>query len=507
MSDWLRTEKRTVDRRDRISGKGRTTNGGSFVGLIQSVSGANQSAQVSYSGGATSTSLPHPYEGAMSWIRAIPDTGSSALMTYRIDTSDPVILRYLNDNPTSKIAGYDSGMNLYRPLSGGEIEIHSVGLAQTSYGQRPILEQRGGMIRSWLDQDKLESGQQAPLHTRRLWQYSSPDISDEERFGVVRRPIKLNAANATYLKQTKSSNFSMYPYPDFTLPGGVAAAFSSLAQTFAAATEAASALTGTFKIRPFAKEYLRVIGNPIYPIPPVNLIDIREGQVFDDDGIQVVGDTGAYLRAKYEYYTPLTDSTKCQIDEIGNISWSLSLGATTGWITNIPLGAYKLTANKGIDLATATSITTSSTLSTSISATTNLSLTSRADTAFSTGLNFSHSTTGTYSSDATLDMSLSSKLNLNTTAGAIYTAKAGTQLNLTAPMVALGALPIEPLVMGASLSVWLSALCKLFITNRLLLGIGNLSAPVSLNPDIADGFVTLLGMIPKLTSKTVTVSL
>lgn len=511
MFDNIRSERKIIDRSNQITGKLRTSTGATFQGTVDSVSGERQTAHLSYSGGGFTTPLPMPYDGAYSWIRAIPDTGSMALLSYRVDTSETTFIRYLNDVPEKKIAGYNAGNNLYRPLVAGELEVHSSGLAQSYYSQRPSLEQRGGVIRSWLDQDTMESGQKAPIHARQLWQHRSTTIGDEERFGVVRRPVTLNVANAALLGQTKSSNFFMYPYPDFSTPGGVPAAFSTLSQTIAAATEATAALTGTFKVRPFAKEYLRVLKNPLYPIPPTNLIDIREGQVFDDDGIQVVGDNGAYLRAKYEYFTSLNDSTRCQIDELGNVAWNLSLGAIQGWVTQIPFGAFKLTAKAGIELRTATSIYTSSTFSTSINASTELSMTSRSNMTFSTGdvgipANFSHTTTGTHAVDATLDMSFTSKANLNSTASAIYNAKAGTQMNLTAPKVAIGATPSEPTVMGTQLSTWLQTLCQLIISNQAAIGMGNLSAPVPLNPAVTSGVQKLLAQIPNLMSKTITVS-
>jgi hypothetical protein len=332
-------------------------------------------------------------------------------------------------------------------------------------------------------------------------------VGDEERFGVVRRPKKLNPANALLLGSTKSSNFYKYPYPDFSLPGGVPAAFSLMAEAVATASEAASALTGTFKIRPFAKEYLRVIKNPLSPLPPSVLLDIREGQVFDDDGKQVTGDSGAYLRAKHEYYTTLMDSTKCEIDELGNVAWNLSLGATNGWSTNIPLGAWKLDTGLGIEMTTLTSISTSSTLDTSISALTELSLNSTLNMSFSTGLNFSHSTTGTHDVTSTMPMSFKTDMNYTAESAMVFEAKGGVQMNLNAPMVQIGSSPSEPTVMGTQLSTWLQNFCNLFTqTGATFLGTGNMGAPVPMNPAIVSGIASLAGQIPLLTSKTITVT-
>jgi hypothetical protein len=513
MGDWIRREKRIQDRNSRLTGNGIAA-GGIFQGLIDSTSGEHQSAKLSYSGGMSNIPLPMPFESSSSWIRSIPNTGAAALLAYRGDTQEPTFIRYLNDEPSKRLSDYNGGLNLYRPLVSGEHEIHSSGNAQSYYSQRPLLEQRGGVIRSWLDQDKAEAGQRAPIHTRQLHGYKSNAVGDEERIGVVRRPKKLNLANAALLGTTTSSNFYTYPYPDFSLPGGVPAAFGLLSEAVGAASEAASAITGLYKIRPFAKEYLRVIKNDLHVgtgsakvfLPPTHLVDIREGQVFDDEGKQVTGESGAYLRAKHEYFTTLNDSTKMEIDDLGNIVWSLSLGATEGWLTKVPFGAWKLEANRGIDMSTLTSITLSSTLSTDISATTDISLASTLNTALSAGLNYEVTANGTWDGASKMDMSLKTDMNLNTEATMVYEAKGGVKMILNAPQVEIGSSPSEPTVMGQQLSTWLQTLCDLFTNNASNMGVGNNGAPVPLNPAIVTGISQLAAQIQLLTSKTITVT-
>ena len=516
MGDWRRTSRCTEDRQKDITGGGIVESGGIFQGLIDSSSGENQTARLVYHGGSTSTPLPMPFESTDSWIRSIPITGTTALVTYRRDTKEATFIRYLNDQPKKKLDTYNAGKNAYKPLLPGEHEIHSSGYAQSYYSQRPILEQRGGVIRSWLDQDRAECGQKAPIHTRQLHSHRTNELGDEERFGVVKRPKELNLANAAYLGSTYSSNFSEYPYPDFSMPsiekgGGVPAAFSLLAETIATASEAAAALTGTFKIRPFAKEYLRILKNPLSPLPPTSLIDIREGNVFDDDGKQVTGASGAYLRAKHEYFTTLTDSTKCEIDDLGNINWTLSLGASEGWNTNIPAGAWKLDTGLGITMSTLNNIEMSSTLGTTISATTDLALSSTLNTSIDAGLNYACSAGGTYDVTSKLPMTLKTDANFTTEAALIFEAKAGTQMNLNAPIIQIGSSPNEPTVMGTQLVTWLYNLCNLFFTNQAFIGMGNLGAPVPLNPAIVTGIQSLMNQVlasetSPLTSKTITVS-
>lgn len=506
MSDWIRKERASLDRQDNRTGNGVSESGGCFQALIESTSGESQNAKLTYAGGGRSIALPMPFESTESWIRSIPGSGSAALITYRRDTGEPTFLRYLNDSPDKKLAQYQSGGNVYRPLLPGEHEIQSSGFAQTYYSQRGILDQRAGVIRSWLSQDQAECGQKSPVHTRQLHQHRTNTIGDEERFGIVRRPKKLNFANAALLGEEKSSNFSTYPYPNFSLPAGVPNAFSTLAEVAAKASEILASVTGTFKIRPFAKEYLRVINNPLSPLPPSKLIDVREGQVFDDDGVQVKGESGAYLRAKHEYFT-MSGSTKCEIDELGNVSWSLDpLLAMNGWITKIPFGSWKLEANRGIEMKTMTSITTSSTLATSISATTNISLSSTLNTAFDTGLNFSHATKGKHDVTSSMPMSFKTDMNMASEAGMMYDIKAGSQLNLNAPKVQIGSSPAEPCVMGQQLTTWLTDFCKVFTDNAMKMGMGNMGAPVPLDPGIVSAITQLSAKITMLTSKSITVT-
>ncbi len=558
--DWRYKNQVLQDRQKNITGNYVTSTGGIFQGLIEASSGENQNARLTYAGGSSSTPLPMPFESTDSWIRSIPLSGSPALLTYRRDTSEVAFVRYLNDEPDKKLALYQAGSNAYRPLLPGEHEIHSSGFAQSYYSQRPVLDQRAGAIRSWLNQDQVESGQKAPIHTRQLHRHKLNSVGDEERFGVVRRPQKLNIANALLLTSTHSSSFYTYPYPDFSLPGGVPAAFSQMSQAIGAATEAIALVTGTYKVRPFAKEYLRIIKNPLNPLPPDVLIDIREGQVFDNDANQVTGSSGAYLRAKREYYTTLSDATIEQIDELGNTNWEYSLGATDGANISIPVGAWKLNTGKGVDISTLTSVRVSSTLGTYISASTDINLDSVLNTAITTGLNYTHTTNGTWESTSKLPMTLKSDMNFLAEAKLILEVKSAVQVNLTAPIVQLntstvqignaatgistanaggmwvtnssipikytsssfmveagaqasikapsillGSTPTEAMVLGTQLSMWLQNLLTIIISNSASFGI-SAGSPVALTPQVVSGIQALSAQLPTLTSKTILVS-
>lgn len=505
MTDWRRSDVSTRSRTEDQTGHG--SNKGVFVASFDTASGENQSGRLTYAGGTRSLPIPMPFDSTDSWIRCIPEASAQALVTYRTDTQDVAILGYINEKPSDKIDAYRGAKSLYRPLLGGEIEIMSVGKATSYYSTRPNIEHRGGMIRAWLDQDRLESGSKAPLHKRQLWEHLSAEIGDEERFGVVRRPIKMGLLSSLALGlgfEGHSSNFEEYPYPDFSLPGGVPAAFSLAAKGIATASEAVGTLTGTFKVRPFAKEYLRVIKNPLSPIPPDVLVDVREGQVFNDKSEQETSDSGAYLRAKYEYFTPFTDSTSLKIDELGNTYWSLSLAATDGYSISVPLGSFKLDASTGIDMSTYGSLSTSSLLSTSISATLGIDMSSTLNTSFSTGLNFDHSITGMHSMSCNLNSSNDALLNYSASAGVMMDLTANTMMSLTAPLINIGQQATDPTLMGTAVMTTMLNVFSAMLTAAPMFTLGNLGYPTVLDPSVVAAITQAIAEISSIwPSKTI----
>lgn len=532
MVDWRQKSSVVSSRSSEKSGHG-IADAGIFQGVVDSASGETQAVRVTFSNGERDLSLPMPFDSKNSWIRSIPETGQQALLAYRSDNRDLVFLRYLDERPDKKIEGYKRAKTLYRPLLPGEHEIHSSGIAQTYYGQRPLLEMRAGVIRSWLDQDRAEIGQKAPLHHRQLWEFKATGgnvpsfaMGDEERFGVVRRakaltPVaitgitaRLALAKTATVPPTKSPNFHLYPYPDFSVPAGplgAPAGFGLTSFAVANATEALTPLTGKFKTRPYAKEYLRVIKNPLFnpenglSILPVNLIDVREGHVFDDDGIQISGPNGAYLRAQHRYFTSIGDWTSFRVDELGNVNWDLSLAAVKGWVQSVPFGNYELKA--GLDVSiNASNIKTFSTLQTSIDSLSNINTSSQLSTSMASNLNFEITSQGTFAMKANLDAALESGLNMKLDAKAVMDASAAVQMNLKAPIVTVGNSPAEPMVMGTQLSTWLQTLLNVFVQNAAFITTGNMGAPTPLNPAILAQINQLIAQIPTLTSKTITLS-
>jgi hypothetical protein len=593
MVDWRGQTVKAQIRKEQITGQG--SRDGLFSAYLEASTGESQSGTLVYAGGIRDIPLPMPYDGNTSWIRVIPDTGSPALAGYRADIQDTVFINYLNPNPKRKLDGYAAGTNLYRPLQPGEIEFNSTGMAQSYYSIRPILEQTAGVVREWLDHDKLESGAKAPFHTRQLWEYTSAPLvasfdatgtpillGDEERFGVVRRPYNFNfdpttltprsgsavsaaaaaassaaagAANlalaaippnitlASQLTQlgldlaaesalTFSFNYFDYPFPNFTTASGIINTTTlTTSQAVAASAAAVAALAvGNFEPRTFAKEYVRIIKNPLYHLAVSNpqlaisnpalvastssllnprLIDFREGQVFDDLGIQTLGAHGAYLRASYQYYTPAGDATSFTIDEVGNIDWKLSTIASVGWSVLIPTGGIVFTASSAI---TITSLLfdidfIAPTGSISADCLQDINLTSGNETNFITGTNFSHLVTaGDYSVTIVAgNYSTKASMNIGFTAAADFSAQAATSMVLKAPLVNVGATPNQSMVLGDLLATWLNTLVSAL---EAAAPTGNLGAPVPLISDLnfSQTLTTLQGQITALKSATVKVS-
>jgi len=593
MTDWRGQSIQAQRRTNQISGDGAST--GLFAAYIEASTGVTQSGTLVYSGGSRDISMPMPYDGNTSWIRVVPDSGSPALAGFRSDTQEPVFINYFNSNPKLKLDAYTAGTNLYRPLKPGEIELNSSGSAQSYYAARPLLEHSAGVVRSWVNQDRLEAGAKSPLHTRQLWEYKSAPLipsleagtpillGDEERLGVVRRPYSFlldpatlaprsgaavssaaaaassealsaaslalasvppNTALAASLTQlaanlaqeatlSYSFNYFDYPYPNFTTAAGIisTATLTTTQAVAASAGAAASLAVGGFEPRVFAKEYVKIINNPLYKLGSNNpqvaasnptlvaatatllnpkLIDFREGQVFDDIGIQTLGPHGAYLRGSYKYYTPAGDATHITVDEVGNVDYRLSTLASTGWSVLVPTGGVvfnatsliQMTCNVGnIDIIAVTGTV-------GVDALRDVSLSSGNEMSFLTGTNFSHTVTGgnydlqilagNYSASTSMNMSLVASTDFSATA-------TSGSMTLTAPFVNMGATPNQSMILGDLLTSWLSTLTSALIAAA---PIGNLGVPVLLNSDVVfnQTITTLQNQIEALKSATIKVS-
>ena len=292
---------------------------------------------VAYHAGQRKMQTLHPYVGADSWIRVGAEAGQPVLAAQRPDSNVPELLAYGAVDQQARTSTYENGVGLYRPLQPGEVEIHSKGTAQSYYARRPRCEHRGGIIRSWLDQDRLESGARAPLHVRQCHLHRSNSVGDEERFGVVTRPD--GAVKQQYVRADRII--------DPILGGRL---------TAAALTSGIVAEPG-----PWAKEHLRVLYSGA--AVPEKLIDIREGDVIDDSGAVVnLSSSGQPLRFKGEWFTEglLGGAFFVGIDKDGNFSVAAPDDASVGGDITIPAGDLIMTlgASHTVQIQTDYTLTT-----------------------------------------------------------------------------------------------------------------------------------------------------
>ena len=313
--------------------------GAPFIGVTVGDHQADKEhVQVSYHAGARSLTTLHPYMGSDSWIRVGAEAGIPVVMANRIDANTPEILKYAFRQPIDRINAYTKDkLGLYRPLSPGEIEIHSKGTAQSHYSRRPRVEHRGGMIRSWLDQDDLEAGSRAPVHIRQLHLNKGGNLGDEERFGVVQRPDQSGIVVSKVWKKFVRAERLIDPV---------------FGAEFAASAIAAGIVT---EPGPWAKEHTRILSTGA--ALPSKLIDIREGDVIDDFGdVLNMSLTGNPLRFKGEWFCDniLGGAFFVGIDSDGNFSVQAPDAATTGGQLTIPQGdlIVQIGASHGVTVQT-----------------------------------------------------------------------------------------------------------------------------------------------------------
>ena len=278
-----------------------------FGMLAHSISSDSEQAKFSYAGANDrQLTITHPFASTTAWIRAIPEEGVQYLAMFRSDESKPQPVTTVTRNSLEKNDQYRKGGNVYRPLSPGEIEISSTGLAQIFLTRRSKIEFRGGMLSSWLDQDKLISGDRSPTHQRQLFQYRSNVLGDEERIGIISRPKKL-----------ENGKFSTWElaYPQ---------------------------IEGDYT----AEQYVSV-KNPSNKNPAV-LFKSYRGHVLDEEGRQIKQTkTQIPLRFYEEYFSKDESSTRSEIDEKGNWYVELASAATEGFELSVPQGNY--VRNIGVD--------------------------------------------------------------------------------------------------------------------------------------------------------------
>jgi len=269
---------------------------------LQAISSTTEEVQASDFGGGRMVEVTHPAMGIRSWIRYMPEEGSSVVVTQRSDTAVPEILYYSGSTAAVKVAAYLNRKGHYRQLTPGETEISSYGFAQAFWSRRGTLHMRGGITRGWLSHDELEVGFKAPTHRRLLHDHIHDDaLVGEERYGLVWRKGD-DHTERVYVKKDGS----------------------------------------------YAREYVRTLN---FEGAPAVLVDYREGHVHDEEGEELLSPIGSPLRVRGRWYNQDGDEyVSQQIDHDGNVWWKLPNDATTGWTLQIPKGTFRLEAGEKVQI-------------------------------------------------------------------------------------------------------------------------------------------------------------
>lgn len=270
-----------------------------FAMFVNSVSSETEQMKVNYYANRDrAVNVPHPFVSIGSWIRAIPETGASYTAIFRADDSQPQALNTIQTDAVERWKSFKSGVGVYRPLLPGEIEVNSNGNAQTYWSRRPIIEHRGGVIQRIADQDKLSTLDAAPLHHKTLLTHKPSVLGDEERLGIVTRPL-----NSWEIKYPKIND-------------------------------------------KYIAEHFMQLQNPGLQ-SPTTLYHFQHGHVVDKDGIPIKNAwTQISLRSFVKWYANDDTFTTQEIDEKGNTYFSLAEAAVEGYHLNIPAGGLKVEVAK-----------------------------------------------------------------------------------------------------------------------------------------------------------------
>lgn len=228
------------------------------------------------------TTIPcyHPAVYGSSWIRCTPEMGTTLITK----TASNQYVAIGTDAPKreERITEYNNNNDLYRPLRGGEIELHSAGLAQIYMSKNTYMELSVGPVRTWYDFQQLEYGIKTPLLKITNADVVYGELHDEIRFGYVSRSLDNIKLKNTFVKLSDETTY--------------------------------------------AKEYCRIFTNNLQ-----TLEDYRVGNVIDDSGNTVKSDENIPLRMQHIYYTSPTESVTLQIDENGTTK--LEFPTTTKYLS------------------------------------------------------------------------------------------------------------------------------------------------------------------------------
>lgn len=181
-------------------------------GVVRSVLPGKETLkiEVASSAGTSTIAIRHPYVGVNSWIRCMPETGTTVVTQKLRDPAQREIWGYVSHvlGNLARRAKDDNNAVVYRELRPGEIEIMSSGRAYTHWSEEGNIEFHGGVVELSLMQTELEAVQRAPTHKRQLDQHVPNTLDREERFGLVKRPdLQKPYALQRYIKQNDAYQY------------------------------------------------------------------------------------------------------------------------------------------------------------------------------------------------------------------------------------------------------------------------------------------------------------
>lgn len=160
-------------------------------GVVRTVQPETESVKIESYGepGTTTVSIRHPYVGVNSWIRTMPEAGTSVVTQKIREPAQIETWGYLSHRLGGLIQQARGDNNfIFRELRAGEIEIMTPGYAYQHFGEDGDLTFFGGTVEQHLTQTELEASTRAPTHKRQLDQHGPTELAHEERFGLVKRP-------------------------------------------------------------------------------------------------------------------------------------------------------------------------------------------------------------------------------------------------------------------------------------------------------------------------------
>jgi len=257
--------------------------------------------------GGRTMPVSHPYLGPNSWIRIMPERRTGIILNSRSETGETYTAAYVTEGKAKDLieATYATDPRFYyRKLQESEVEIMSKGLASAHFGRTGTLSLRGGPITQTFDVENLELDVSSPTFRYRTLGNTFGFVSDEIRFGMVKRLIAEEDTSPRWVQVQDSEGSPIY-----------------------------------------AKEYTRHIGSPNAAVP--NLIDHREGDVIADDGTEISSPvTGKKLRSRTIYGTVSSEESSLEVDVDGNMGMYLPEHARHGLDINISQSDLRLTIGK-----------------------------------------------------------------------------------------------------------------------------------------------------------------